>query len=292
MRILLAKRAGFCFGVKRAINIAFDVAKAKKDGVFTFGPIIHNPQVIERLSEMGVSAVGSIKDLQRKDTRAVIIRTHGVPAGVMESLPALGAEIIDATCPYVKKAQQYAKLLTEEGYQVVILGDRRHPEVEGIMSYAGKNAAVVDADGRLPKLMPRVGPRVGIVVQTTQPVEALKRLLADAIEKTKEIKVYNTICSSTALRLKETEAITRKADAMIVVGGKNSANTTQLANLCRSLSVPTHHIETASEIRVSWFKGAGTVGITAGASTPDWIIEEVKKRIKDIGGRLCHGCQG
>jgi len=288
MRIITAKRAGFCFGVKRAINIAFSTAENKKTGVYTLGPIIHNPQVIERLKEMGVFPLDSLKDISKKAVRAVIIRTHGVPAPFIDELKGAGIEVIDATCPYVKKAQHYAKLLTEEGYQVVILGDKSHPEVEGIMSYAGKDAVIVDRGKRLPRLKPRIG----IVVQTTQPIDALKGLLSDTIERVKEIKVYNTICSSTALRLKETESIAKKADLMIVVGGKNSANTTQLANLCRSLSVPTYHIETSGELKKSWFKGAKTVGITAGASTPDWIIDDVKKRIKDIGGRLSYGCQG
>jgi len=288
MRIITAKRAGFCFGVKRAINIAFSTAENKKTGVYTLGPIIHNPQVIDRLKEMGVFPLDSLKDISKKAVRAVIIRTHGVPAPFIDELKGAGIEVIDATCPYVKKAQHYAKLLTEEGYQVVILGDKSHPEVEGIMSYAGKDAVIVDRGKRLPRLKPRIG----IVVQTTQPIDALKGLLSDTIERVKEIKVYNTICSSTALRLKETESIAKKADLMIVVGGKNSANTTQLANLCRSLSVPTYHIETSGELKKSWFKGAKTVGITAGASTPDWIIDDVKKRIKDIGGRLSYGCQG
>jgi len=288
VRIITAKRAGFCFGVKRAINIAFSAAENKKTGVYTLGPIIHNPQVIERLKEMGVFPLDSPKDISKKVVRAVIIRTHGVPAPFIDELKRAGIEVIDATCPYVKKAQQYAKLLTEEGYQVVILGDKRHPEVEGIMSYAGKDAVIVDRGKRLPRLKQKIG----IVVQTTQPIDALKRLLSDAIERVKEIKVYNTICSSTALRLKETESIARKADVMIVVGGKNSANTTQLANLCRSLSVPTYHIETSGELKERWFKGARIVGITAGASTPDWIIDDIKKRIKDIGGRLSYGCQG
>lgn len=288
MRIITAKRAGFCFGVKRAITIAFAVAEDKKTGVYTLGPIIHNPQVIERLKEMGVYPLDSIKDISKNRVRAIIIRTHGVPAPLIDEIREAGIEIIDATCPYVKKAQHYAKLLTEEGYQVVILGDKSHPEVEGIMSYAGKDVVVVDRGKKLPRLKTKIG----IVVQTTQPIDALKKLLSEAIERVKEIKVHNTICSSTALRLRETESIARRADVMIVVGGKNSANTTQLANLCKSLSVPTHHIETSKELKEGWFKGVKTVGITAGASTPDWIINDVKKRIKDIGGRLSYERQG
>lgn len=285
MKILVAKGAGFCFGVKRAINIAFDVAKKKSPGVYTFGPIIHNPQVIEKLRQLGVTPIKETKELRKKTVNAIIIRTHGVPQKRMNALMKAGYEIVDATCPFVTKAQQYAKLLMEEGYQVLIVGDRNHPEVEGIISYAGKGALVVNPDEALPKL----GRKVGVVVQTTQPVDALKRLVSQAIEQTREIKVYNTICSSTALRLKETEKVAREADVMIVVGGKNSANTTQLAYLCKSLKVPTHHIEMADEMDDDWFEGAKVVGITAGASTPDWIIDEVKKRIKDTGGIHKHG---
>ncbi|MBI4824520.1 MAG: 4-hydroxy-3-methylbut-2-enyl diphosphate reductase [Nitrospirae bacterium] len=286
MKVIVAKRAGFCFGVRRAIDIAFDVAKRKKGGVFTFGPLIHNPQVIEKLKEVGVMPVSNLKDLGKRNIQAIIIRTHGIPFQKMQLLSQKkGYEIVDATCPFVKKAQQYAKLLKEEGYQVIILGDKHHPEVKGIISYAGKGSAVVSVESPLRTLRERVG----IVVQTTQPIDSLKKLLSRAIEKTKEIKVYNTICNSTRLRLKETEEMADRVDAMVVVGGKNSANTTQLANLSRSLSVPTYHIETSDELKKNWFKGAKTVGITAGASTPDWIINDVKKRVKDIGGSLCYG---
>jgi 4-hydroxy-3-methylbut-2-enyl diphosphate reductase len=279
MRISVAKRSGFCFGVKRAVDIAFDVAKKKRGGVYTLGPIIHNPQVIERLRDAGVTPVDDIKDLKGRDVKAVIIRTHGVPLQTMGKLTKAGYEIIDSTCPFVKKAQHYAKLLREEGYQVIILGDSEHPEVKGLMSYAGRGAAVV----RSSKDLREVKPRVGVVVQTTQQVKALKELLSAIVERTKDLKVYNTICNSTALGLKEAETMAGAVDVMVVVGGKNSANTTQLANRCRSLSVPTYHIETASAIRPKWFSGAQKVGITAGASTPDWIIKDVQDRIKNIG---------
>lgn len=281
MKILVAKTAGFCFGVKRAVNIAFQVAKEKRKGVYTLGPIIHNPQVVEMLKEKGIVPIeDNIKEKKKKDIKALIIRTHGIPLHLSKEISSIGCDIIDATCPFVKKAQYYAKLLTKEGYQVVILGEKKHPEVKGLMSYAGKNPVVVDGETPLPRLKSRVG----IVVQTTQPLEALKKFLSDAIEHASEIKVYNTICNSTALRLKETQEMARKVDVMVVVGGKNSANTTQLARLCRSLSVPTYHIETSSEIEEEVFKSVKTVGITAGASTPEWIIKEVVERIREIGG--------
>jgi len=279
MKVVVVNKAGFCFGVKRAIEQAFEIAGAERD-VFTLGPLIHNPQVINALKKEGVDAAASIDELGRRGARTVIIRTHGVTREEMERLAEGRYRIIDLTCPFVKKAQHYAKLLSEEGYQVIILGDIEHPEVKGLRSYAGENAAVVKTSEDLADIKPKTG----IVVQTTQPVESLKRLVAGIIEHTKELKVYNTICSSTAQRLKETEEVARAVDAMLVVGGKNSANTTQLAKLCESLSVPTYHIETAGEIRPEWFRGVRKMGLTAGASTPEWIIKDVEKALKDMGG--------
>jgi 4-hydroxy-3-methylbut-2-enyl diphosphate reductase len=278
MKIVVAKTAGFCFGVKRAIDIAFKIAMEKRKGVYTLGPIIHNPQVVERLKDKGIIPIEDIK--AKKDIRALIIRTHGITLQLLKEITSIGCEIIDATCPFVKKAQHYAKLLNEDNYQVVILGEKNHPEVQSLMSYASDNAIVVDGKTPLPKLRNKVG----IIVQTTQPLDTLQKVLYDALEHSNEIKVYNTICNSTALRLRETEKMARKVDVMFVVGGKNSANTTQLTRLCKSLSVPTYHIETASEIKGEWIKRAKKLGITTGASTPEWIIKEVETRIRDIGG--------
>ncbi len=286
MEIIVAKRAGFCFGVKRAIDITFDISKKDGEGIYTLGPIIHNPQVIEKLKKEGVAPI-EVEDVEREDIKALIIRTHGIPRELYDNISARGFRLIDATCPFVKKAQHYAKLLKENGYQVVILGDANHPEVKGLMSYAGDDVLVVDQNSPLKGIKPKVG----IIVQTTQPVEALKKILSAVVEHAKEVMVYNTICNSTALRLKETERMAHKVDVMVVVGGRNSANTTQLANLCRSLSVTTYHIETADEIEDRWFGSAQKIGITAGASTPDWIIREVEKRIRDIGGKPCNGNQ-
>ncbi len=277
LKIIIAKRAGFCFGVKRAVDMGFDAAQ-KNDGVYTLGPIIHNPQVIEKLKSEGVQLTD---DIDNPKIKTIIIRTHGVQQEVSDKLSKKGYKVVDATCPFVKKAQKYAKLLKEDGYQVLIIGDKDHPEVKGLMSYAGEDVVVVNKDAGLPHLKSRVG----FVVQTTQPTDVLEKFVSDAVKRVKELKVFNTICNSTALRLKETKAMAKKTEAMIVVGGKNSANTTQLAQLCISMSIPTYHIETASEIEDKWFLNAAKVGITAGASTPDWIIKEVEKRIKDIGGK-------
>lgn len=277
MQVVVVNKAGFCFGVKRAIEMAFEIAKKEK-GVFTLGPLIHNPQVINALREEGVGVAEEISELRKLGAKTVIVRTHGITREEMERLSQEGYNVIDLTCPFVKKAQHYAKLLSEEGYQVVILGDIEHPEVKGLKSYAGPGASVVKTAEELRE----ISPRTGIVVQTTQPVENLRKLVSGIIEQTKEMKVYNTICSSTALRLKETEEVAKRVDAMLVVGGKNSANTTQLARLCQSHSVPTYHIETADEIRGEWLKGVTKMGLTAGASTPDWIIKKVEKALKDM----------
>jgi len=278
MKIIVAKTAGFCFGVKRAIDIAFQIAQEKRKDVYTLGPIIHNPQVVKKLRKKGIAPIDSID--AKKNIKALIIRTHGIPLEISQKILSESCEVIDTTCPFVKKAQYYAKLLNEEGYQVVILGEKNHPEVQSLMSYAGGDVVVVNGEMPLPKLKRKVG----IVVQTTQPLESLKKVLSRTLELAKEIKVYNTICNSTALRLNETARIAGKVDVMVVVGGKNSANTTQLTRLCESLGVPTYHIETASEIRKAWIQNAKKIGITAGASTPAWIITDVEKRMRDIGG--------
>ncbi len=270
MEIIIAKRAGFCFGVKRAIDIAFKMADKKED-VYTLGPIIHNPQVIEKLKDQGVNPVEEPK----KKMGAIIIRTHGIPTMKYKQLDNMGIEVIDATCPFVKKTQQYAKLLSRKGYQVIILGDKDHPEVKSIRSFAGEDSIVV-SDGEIPK---KTKSKIGIVVQTTQRTTSLKKLLSNIVERAKEIKVYNTICNSTALKQKETSDLAKKVDMMIVAGGKNSANTTQLASLCSSLGVKVHHIETASEIRPKWLKDVEKIGITSGASTPGWIINEIVNKI-------------
>ncbi|MFN3480540.1 MAG: 4-hydroxy-3-methylbut-2-enyl diphosphate reductase, partial [Thermodesulfovibrionales bacterium] len=277
----VAKRAGFCFGVKRAVDIAFERSESETEGLYTFGPIIHNPQVIERLSQRGVIPIDNIN---RDDIKTLIIRTHGIPLTLLEEASKRGYKIIDATCPFVKKAQNYAKLLRDEGHQVIILGDREHPEVKGLVSYAGDDAIVINGKELTHESLRGLKNKVGVVVQTTQPLDNLKLLIGMLIEHSKELKIYNTICNSTALRLKETEELARKVDIMIVVGGRNSANTTQLANLCRSIPIRTHHIEMAEELREEWFEGISRVGVTAGASTPEWIIREVERKIKDIGG--------
>lgn len=275
MQIIVAKRAGFCFGVKRALDIAFNFAKDTKEGVFTLGPLIHNPQVVDKLATDGVKPT---EDIHSSEIKTLIIRTHGVAPKIYDDIAKMGYNLVDATCPFVKKAQRYAQKLKEEGYQVLIVGDRKHPEVQSLLGFAGDNAMVVSANGPFPALKHKVG----IIVQTTQPAEALEKVTTYVLGSAKEIKIYNTICDSTAQRLEETKELAKIVDTMIVVGGKNSANTTQLTNLSMKICAKVYHIETADEIRSGWFKGDKKVGITGGASTPQWIINEVVEKIKEI----------
>jgi 4-hydroxy-3-methylbut-2-enyl diphosphate reductase len=177
----VARRAGFCFGVKRAMDLTLEIAHESRGGVYTFGPIIHNPQVIDQLRNEGVLPVDAVEKLKKGKVNALIIRTHGIPCQVHEEITTKGIRVIDATCPFVKKAQNYAKSLCENGYQVIILGDKDHPEVRGLVSYAGKDVVILNGEGPLPKLKPKVG----IVVQTTQPVEALKKVLSQVILQAK-----------------------------------------------------------------------------------------------------------
>jgi len=275
--IFLVEGAGFCFGVKRAIDIAFDVAKKHKEGVFTLGPIIHNSQVVEKLEDLGVHP---IEDINRENIKTLIIRAHGIPREKYEEIKQLDIEIIDATCPFVKKAQSIAEKLAAEGYQVLIIGDKEHPEVKGIFSYAGKKGAVISSQE-----IPTLNKKIGIIQQTTQPMSKVKEIMnkiINSLNEFEEIRIFNTLCNFTSKRLQATEKVAKEVDVMIVVGGKNSANTSQLANLCKKLGVTTYHIEEAKEIDKSWFKSAKKIGITAGASTPQWIINEVIDKIKSL----------
>lgn len=276
MEIILAKWAGFCFGVKRATQMAFEAA-GKDKKTFTLGPIIHSPQVVQKLEEMGV---GVVKDLKNVSEGTVIIRSHGVLASEMEEAGRKQLKVVDATCPFVKKAQEHVKYLSEAGYEVLVVGDADHPEVEGIVSY-GKAKVYVVASGEEVRKLPKMN-KTGVVAQTTQSFENLKNVVDECLRRGGEVRVFNTICDATAVRQQEATELGQQVDCMIVIGGFNSANTRRLAEICSELQPRTHHIETAAEINDDWFKGVGKVGVTAGASTPKWIIDDVMARLEEL----------
>ena len=274
MRVELAEGSGFCFGVKRAIQIAFEVAEEKQDPFYTLGPIIHNPQMVARLEEKGIRM---IEQPEEGDPGMLIVRSHGVAPEIMKAAKAHGHRIVDATCPFVKRAQNYVKKLKEDGYTVVIVGKKDHAEVEGLLGYAEGEAEIVWDKEDLASLG-RLD-RVGVVAQTTIPFQRFEEVIRGLLKKTRQLKVYNTICSSSEERQHKTLELAGKADVMIIVGGRNSANTSRLTELCRALGKSTYHIETAEELVPEWVAGCSFVGVSAGASTPDWLIEEVMNKL-------------
>lgn len=278
MEIILAKRAGFCFGVKRATQMAFESAE-KGGKTYSLGPIIHSPQVVNRLEALGVKV---LRELDEISDGTIIIRSHGVTSEELEEALRKELDVVDATCPFVKKAQENVKSLSESGYDVVVVGDADHPEVQGIVSYAKGKVYVVgseDEAARLPRMK-----KIGIVAQTTQSFENLEHVVLECLRKGSEIHVFNTICDATAVRQQEATALARDVDCMIVIGGYNSANTKRLAELCADIQPRTYQIETAQEIDPAWFSEVNRVGVTAGASTPKWLIDEVIDRVREIDG--------
>ncbi len=279
MKVILAENAGFCFGVKRALKIAFEAANKSDTIIYSLGPLIHNPQQVEVLTQKGVHEILDIEKLKAGDI--LIVRSHGTTPNIIEKAKSKGIKIIDATCPFVVNAQKYAQTLYKEGYQVVIVGEGEHPEIVGILGHVDNKAWIIEKPSdviKLPKCQ-----KIGIIAQTTQSFENFRAVISAIMEKSIELRIYNTICHATAQRQESALEIAKKVDLMIVVGGRNSANTNRLASLCKSSGVPTYHIETSDEIDKSWLKGIQTVGVTAGASTPEWIIDDVIKKINILG---------
>ena len=267
MEVVLAEYLGFCYGVKRAINIA----KANAGGAScTLGPIIHNPQMVERLKAEGV---GVIENLDETSGGTVIIRSHGVGPQIYEKIRAKGLKVVDATCPHVKRAQLAAKELAESGYSVAIIGEKNHPEVKSIFEWANGAATILETESEAEKFP--ACKKLGVVSQTTVAESHFKKIAAQLLDKSKDIRILRTICTATEQRQSAAMALAAEVDAMLVVGGRNSANTTKLARLCEG-RCKTYHIETADEISPEWFTQSKKIGITAGASTPDWIIREVQ----------------
>ncbi len=276
MKVKVAEHSGFCFGVKRAIQIALKTAQQNKK-VATLGPIIHSPQMVSHLREKGIDFIEDIDDITDE---TIIIRSHGITSYDYEKLLNKKVNVVDATCPFVKNAQEYAKKLTIEGFQLVVLGEENHPEVAALLSYVDDSAIVVenpDSNFDLPK-----GKKIGLIAQTTQIEDKFEKLSVKLIRECKELYIVNTICHATLLRQESTKALAHNVDIMIVIGGKNSANTARLAEISKSENCRTYYIETSEELKDEWFKNIDTVGITAGASTPEWIINGAKKRILDM----------
>ncbi|SHJ41370.1 4-hydroxy-3-methylbut-2-enyl diphosphate reductase [Hathewaya proteolytica DSM 3090] len=277
--VILAKEAGFCFGVKRAVNIALQCINNNNGNIYTLGPLIHNGDVVQRLKEKNIVSIdiSQIDNCSKDDI--VIIRSHGITPKIMHKLIKSGVQIIDATCPYVVKIQKKVELYHKEGYNIIIVGDSEHPEVQGINGFCG-DSALITKDG---SEIDTFNGRVCIVSQTTEKVENYNKV----VEKVKSLNIdhmaINTICKATSLRQKSAYDISKQVDAMIVIGGKNSSNTNKLFEICKKNCEKTIHIENYLEIP-DWLKSDNIkkIGITAGASTPSWAIEEVITKMQNF----------
>ncbi|HUU55334.1 MAG TPA: 4-hydroxy-3-methylbut-2-enyl diphosphate reductase [Armatimonadota bacterium] len=279
MEIIVAETAGFCFGVKRALELVARAADDRSRAVYTLGALIHNPQEIARLEARGVRQVGSVSEVEEG---TIVLSAHGVDPEIEQSAWERGLPVIDATCPFVKRAHAHIVTLAREGYAVVILGDRGHREVEGLAARVGGKAEIVTSAQEVEGLPSRK--RYGLVVQTTQRPEALREVAGALAERCRELRVFNTICEATIRRQESARELAERVDVMIVVGGRNSANTKRLEEICAATGTPTYHVETAQEVESAWVDGAERVGVTAGASTPAWIVEEVVQRLRGLEG--------
>lgn len=277
--ISVAEFSGACFGVERALRLAHEASAAKPSPVRTLGPIIHNPRVVDDLAREGVVSVG---DPEVMDHGTLIIRAHGVPPKTMERARAAGLDVVDATCPFVLRAQRAAASLAEDGYQVIVVGEPDHPEVAGILGAAGEGAVAVTGPGELTGL--ELARKVGVVAQTTQTEAALAAVVSALCPRVSELMVHNTICTATSQRQESARELASRSDLMIVIGGRSSGNTRRLFEICSAACPNSHHIEAASEIDPAWVEGCSAIGVTAGASTPSSHIDEVTARLEELVG--------
>ncbi|MBQ7256616.1 MAG: 4-hydroxy-3-methylbut-2-enyl diphosphate reductase [Abditibacteriota bacterium] len=277
MKIKISEHSGFCFGVKRAMDIVLSNAKDKDKKIATLGPLIHNPQVVEDLKEKGVEVTSEIDKFYDK----IIMPSHGVPKEFFKKCENLGIEAIDATCPFVEAVHEKVVEYKKAGLKIVIVGDAGHSEVKGIMSSADNDCIVISSIEDVDKYDFKKK-KLGIVSQTTNSPKYFGEVVGKIAQIADEITVANTICYATHKRQAAAHDLAPNVDVMLVVGGKNSANTNRLFQICKEMNPHTYHIETDEEISGEMFENCDTVGITAGASTPDYIIEDICKKIDKI----------
>lgn len=275
METVRSKHSGFCFGVRKAVDrVLKEIGKKGRSGnIYTLGPIIHNPQMVKMLKDKGIVPVDDIKDI-REGT--VVFRTHGIKKEEEEHIRRVGLKSIDVTCPFVKNVRKHAMYLKKYGYTVVITGDKNHPEVKSVLSYLDNDGIVLQEPCRIESR------RIGVVSQTTLDRATFTGVVSGLLNGAEEVRVYDTICGSTQVRQREAAELAGSVDVMLIIGGKNSSNTTKLYKIAKKIQPKTYHIETDQDIQHSWFRGARTVGLTAGSSTPDFIIDLVDRRVKNL----------
>ncbi len=286
MQVLRASEMGFCFGVRRAVEMMEEAVRDRGEMV-SLGSVVHNPQVVERLRDEGLHV---ITDVREAGAKPVAITAHGVGPSVIEQLEGAGVEIVDTTCPIVTRSQQWAKKLTDEGYGLVVFGDPNHKEVRGVLGWAGGKVMVVQPKDEPGALPPEFPSRIGVLSQTTETEQRfssfVKKLFETNMERISELRVINTLCHATTSQQAATIELAGVVDLMVVVGGRESANTRHLADVSRDCGIETYHIERPDEIRPEWLQGHDKVGVTAGASTPDFAIDEVVARLEELAAAV------
>jgi 4-hydroxy-3-methylbut-2-enyl diphosphate reductase len=275
--VTVARHAGFCFGVKRAIRLVEEALAAGKGPVTSLGPVIHNPQVVSSLEKSGLRRAVSLDEVAGG---VVVIRSHGAPPHVHAELERRGLAVVDATCPFVKKMHRQARRLFQAGYRVVIVGDATHSEITSLTEDAGFQGLVVAGPAELEGVA--ISGRVGLTAQTTQTLENFQAVADRLLPRALELRIFNTICDSTTTRQTEARELARRVEAMVVIGGRNSANTRRLADICRETGTRTIWVETAEELSEDLVGDARRIGLTAGASTPQWIITDVIRRLRSL----------
>jgi 4-hydroxy-3-methylbut-2-enyl diphosphate reductase len=280
MKVTLAKSAGFCFGVKRAVEMVYKEAEMGKK-VYTLGPIIHNEQVVQDLEQKGVRVIDTPEELSKAEDATVIIRSHGISADVYHQLEDKKVRIVDATCPFVSKIHRIVEKKYQEGSCIVIVGNANHPEVEGINGWCNGAATVIGSVSEAENYSQEPARKLCVVAQTTFNYKKFKDIVDIFSKKSYDIDVMNTICNATEERQTEAAAIAGDSDAMIVIGGKHSSNTQKLYEICKNVCPDTHFIQTLDDLDLKQFQSFRSVGITAGASTPNTIIKEVQSYVRN-----------
>jgi 4-hydroxy-3-methylbut-2-enyl diphosphate reductase len=277
MRLKLARKVGFCFGVRRAVEMAEDILR-REGKASSLGSIIHNKQVVDNLSERGLNVIKSIDEAAGG---ALVISSHGISPKIAGEISKRSLKLVDTTCPFVRNAQETARSLGHDGYTVIIVGDVNHPEVKALYDFAGKKAYVVKDALSLKALKFEPNKKIGVLSQTTQSMDNFLSVVKAIIDvKPKDLRVFNTICKDAEERQAAARDISRKVDLMLIVGGKNSANTKRLSEVCKKIIRKSYLVETQDDLKSEWFKGVSVVGITSGASTPDSIVRRVAKVVK------------
>lgn len=282
MKVKVAKTAGYCFGVERAVDKVYDQINNNKDGkqIYTYGPIIHNDEVVNDLISKGVKVINSKEELLTITEGIVIIRSHGVSKDIYDTIKKLGLELIDATCPYVRKIHKIVEKESSNGSDIVIIGNANHPEVIGIKGWSHSQTTIIESEEEAESYKNNSGNRICVVSQTTFNYNKFKYLVEIISKKGYDIVVLNTICNATHERQVEARQLSGEVDAMIVIGDRNSSNTQKLFEICKEICKDTYYIQTLEDLDLCKLQSMRCVGITAGASTPNYIIEEVHTNVR------------